>query len=111
MGRHHGGVTHVERRQPRDEMAKWRTTSVEVADCDAGGIRRTDVVSATRRPGTALLHEIEALPGDERPGVGCVDPLVREIGRLRAARRGLVDADGADVHERDLSAWTGDHSL
>src|SRR6266702_1374920 len=75
--RHHSGVAHVERRKARDEKAKWRTAPVQVADADAGGIRWADVISATRRPCVALLHEVETLPGDERPGVGCVGPLIR----------------------------------
>src|SRR5438876_184615 len=109
--RHHGGVTHVERPESRDEEAKRRTASVEVADADAGGIRRADVISGTRRPGVALLHEVETLPGDERPGVCCVGPLIRETCRLRPARRRLVDSDRAHVRERDLCTRTGEHSL
>src|SRR5438093_866788 len=74
--RHHAGVAHVERPEPRDEIAKGRTASVDVADRDAGGIRRADVVSGTRGPRVALLNEVESLSGDERPGVCGVDPLV-----------------------------------
>src|SRR2546423_10404427 len=67
--RHHGGVTQGERPKPWDEIAKGSPTSVEIADRDAGGIRRAHVVAATRLPGDALLHEIEPLARDERATV------------------------------------------
>src|SRR2546423_7476626 len=102
--RHHGGVTQVERPEPWDEIAKGSPTSVEIADRDAGGIRRAHVVAAAGLPVDALLDEIEPLPGDEWPTVRRVDPLVRDTGCLRPGRGRLVDADRADVRERDLRA-------